>query len=69
LLVDISDSNLSRLLNLHSYKYQRQNNANVCEYVDRLADVDLWVKSSRSIQIEYYHLSGWYWGKADTRHS
>jgi hypothetical protein len=29
----------------------------------------LWVKSSRSKQIEYYHLSGWYWGKADTRHS
>jgi len=29
----------------------------------------LWVKSGLSKQIKCYHLSGWYWGKADTRHS
>jgi len=27
------------------------------------------VKSSRSISQKYYHLSGWYWGIPDTRHS
>jgi len=27
------------------------------------------VKSSRSNQAKYYHLSGWYWGKAASRHS
>jgi hypothetical protein len=29
----------------------------------------LWVKSSRSKQAKSYHLSGWYWGIPDTRHS
>ena len=29
----------------------------------------LWVTSSLSIMSKYYHLSGWYWGEADTRHS
>ncbi len=29
----------------------------------------LWVKSSRSVSEKYYHLSGWYWGIPDTRHS
>ncbi len=29
----------------------------------------LWVKSSHSVKKKYYHLSGWYWGKAATRHS
>jgi hypothetical protein len=27
------------------------------------------VKSSRSKQAKSYHLSGWYWGIPDTRHS
>jgi hypothetical protein len=29
----------------------------------------LWVKSSRSVSKKFYHLSGWYWGEAATRHS
>jgi hypothetical protein len=31
--------------------------------------VEITVKSSRSKQAKSYHLSGWYWGKAATRHS
>jgi hypothetical protein len=34
-----------------------------------LRDRPLWVKSSLSVSNKYYHLSGWFRGIPDTRHS
>jgi hypothetical protein len=46
------------LLEIHSYVFLKG-----------YAIGPLWVKSSLSIQAKSYHLSGWYWGIPDTRHS
>ncbi len=46
------------------HKHEEQDTA-----IDGLTECLLRVKSSHSVSKKYYHLSGWYWGKADTRHS